>query len=192
MANTDYEFIYDVEDYTLVSTGVVMPAGTVRWFNNATSVGYDAATVVQIIGDGTSTIAQLMAAKINETVPGDSEYTGDPTFSGDVTFSGTVTLPGTDSSLTTVTSLLNSWTGTINYAKRGGFVFVDIDATNGSSKTDNTALTLSSSYYPPTFWYFTLFGTGGVIVLGGVSTSGDIDIDSSLASISGSFSYPVI
>lgn len=52
-----------------------------------------------------------------------------------------------DSAWTSVTSLDNDWTGTVLYIKRAGFVTVSV-AVNGSAKTDDTILTLPTSYRP--------------------------------------------
>ena len=59
MANTDYEFIYTVEDYSGVTTSVVMPAGQSRWFDTVT--GYPATSVINLVGDGVATIAVLLS-----------------------------------------------------------------------------------------------------------------------------------
>lgn len=61
MANIDRKFIYDIYDYSAVSTGVVPAAGVVEWFDNI-STYTSSSTIVQIIGDGSSTRAQLVAA----------------------------------------------------------------------------------------------------------------------------------
>lgn len=59
MANTNYEFIYTVEDYSGITTSVVMADGQSRWFDNVT--GLPATTVIQITGDGTTSIAAMVA-----------------------------------------------------------------------------------------------------------------------------------
>ena len=59
MANEDFEFIYTVEDYSGVNDADVMPAGQSRWFDTVT--GYPSTSVINLVGDGTATIATLLA-----------------------------------------------------------------------------------------------------------------------------------
>ena len=59
MANIDKEFIYTVEDYSGINDAVVMPAGQSRWFDTVT--GYPSTSVVNLVGDGTATVATLLA-----------------------------------------------------------------------------------------------------------------------------------
>jgi hypothetical protein len=91
-----------------------------------------------------------------------------------------------DTAWTTTTSLSNGWTGTIHYIRRAGMVTVSIDA-NGSSKTDNTMLTLVSAYRPGV--QCELDVNGSVLQ---IQTSGNIESNSSTSSVKGTFTYPVI
>jgi len=59
VANTDIEFIYTVEDYSAATTSSVVDAGQARWFDTVT--GFPAARVFTVVGDGSSTIAELVA-----------------------------------------------------------------------------------------------------------------------------------
>ena len=53
-----------------------------------------------------------------------------------------------DSAWTTVTTLLNGWTGTIRYIKRLGLVSLSIEELDGSASTDATVFTMPSGYRP--------------------------------------------
>lgn len=81
MANTNYEFIYTVEDYSGVSTGVIMTPGQSRWFDTVT--GHDSTEVIQLTGDGTASIATLLSRHDNITVVGDKSFSGSIALTGD-------------------------------------------------------------------------------------------------------------
>ena len=97
-----------------------------------------------------------------------------------------------DTGWTTVTSLLNGWTGTVRYIKRAGMVTVTFEVLNGSSKTDNVFINLPSGYRP------------SVAIRGGsvsttqapneltVATSGNVASGSVATDTRGSITYPVI
>lgn len=57
MANENKRRFIDVEDYSAATTTDVIPNGQVRWFNKVT--GYNAAEIIELVGDGSTTIASL-------------------------------------------------------------------------------------------------------------------------------------
>jgi hypothetical protein len=58
MATEDRRDRRRIDDYTGVTTTVTIPAGQYRWYDNVT--GHDADKVIELVGDGTRTIAQLV------------------------------------------------------------------------------------------------------------------------------------
>lgn len=102
-------------------------------------------------------------------------------------FISTTDATPSDSAITISTTLLNGWTGTIQYIKRAGIVTVSVDA-DGSSKTGNTLFTMPVGYRPA----LTLFGAEQAANLQfDIITAGDI-ISGSATTIKGFFTYPVL
>lgn len=64
MANTNYESLLYVEDYTAITTTVVPADGQERFYENAP--GFRPANIVRVVGDGTSTVAQLVASALRD------------------------------------------------------------------------------------------------------------------------------
>jgi len=97
-----------------------------------------------------------------------------------------------DTGWTTVTSLLNGWTGTVRYIKRAGMVTVTFEVLNGSSKTDNVFINLPSGYRPSVAIRGGSFSTTQVPNELTVSTSGNVASGSVATDTRGSITYPVI
>ena len=85
----------------------------------------------------------------------------------------------------TTTSLSNGWTGTVNYIKRAGVVFLEIVSLDGTSATAATIFTLPSTHRPSIASRMILMrsgstfdksavltiGTDGTMTVGGLTTS---------------------
>ena len=90
-----------------------------------------------------------------------------------------------DTVWTTITSLLNGWTGTIKYTLWVGWVMISLTA-DGSAKSSNVAFQVGPNYQPSE----SLWGSvsNGSFVL---NTNGDLEL-TAMGNVEGFIVYPVL
>lgn len=97
-----------------------------------------------------------------------------------------------DDSWTEETSLENSWTGTIRYIRRSGFVTVVVDAVDGSTKSTDTMLTLPLGYRPTVTIRSGLSTDAGTFATLSVNSDGEISSDGTAADLRGQIIFPLV
>lgn len=134
MSDINGPFKILVEDYTGVSTTVVLPDGQKRWYDNVT--GYQTSEIIEVVGDGSTQLGSLPKRQPltdgaqtiygNKTFDDPAEFDGTATFTSSVAFQGDYDIEDTSSgdvAATTPTSPVNGqiWT-VVNSGSSGNHV----------------------------------------------------------------------